>query len=224
VNEFSPVPCPLGLPVSETPKRHNASTGSSLGLSGLRVSRFRESGLPSSRLLASRVPGTRNAEMMTHDNMPPDFHDSGNHEASVLPSVLCLSKSRFTKCRTGLAFTLSEFHDSGNHDVRALPFPFRTSGGRNAKWKNAEIPGACSFRISRFTKSGCAGCPCFLEPPVAEKPKWPDALSFGISRFMRNLDTKGIPAPWSLRSPKSRNAQMPKRQMLWFNQWLTKSL
>jgi hypothetical protein len=93
------VPCPLGLSVSETPKRHNASTGSSLSLLGLHVLRFCESGLPSSRLLASRVPGTRNAEMMTHDNMPPIFHDSWNHEVSVLPSVFCLSKSRFTKCR-----------------------------------------------------------------------------------------------------------------------------
>jgi hypothetical protein len=109
VNEFSSVPFPLGLSVSEMPKRYNESTGSSLGHSGLCVPQFHESGLPSSRLLASQVTGTQNDEMMTHNNMPLDFHDLGNHEPNILPFVLCLSKSQFMKCRTGLVFALSKF-------------------------------------------------------------------------------------------------------------------
>jgi hypothetical protein len=77
----------------------------------------------------------------------------------------------------------------------------RVSGRRKA-----EIPGAYSFRISRFTKSGCAGCPCSLEPPVAEKPKCPAPLDFGISRFMK-LGYKEYPC--SLESPVAEKPKCP---------------
>jgi hypothetical protein len=207
VSEFSLAPCPLGLPVSETSKRHNASTGSSLSLSGLRVSRFRESGLPSSRLLASRVPGTRNAEMMTHDNMPPNFHDSGNREVSVLPSVLCLSKSWFTKCRTGLAFALSGFMIRGIVMQGSFLSPFEPLVAEMPKWKNAEImPVLSGFHVSR--NQDAHGMSLLLRTSGSKR-------DFILRDFSRNLDTKGIPAPWSLWSPKSRNAQMPKRRNVW---------
>jgi hypothetical protein len=49
----------------------------------------------------------------------------------------------------------------------------RTSGSRNAKW-----PGARSFGISHFTKSGCKGYPCSLGSPVTEKPKYPVPIPF----------------------------------------------
>jgi hypothetical protein len=51
--------------------------------------------------------------------------------------------------------------------------------------RKAKIPGAYSFGISRFAKSGCTRCPCSLEPPVVEKPKCLTPLDFGILCFMK---------------------------------------
>jgi hypothetical protein len=147
-------------------KRRKGTTPQLAPPLAFRVFVFCESGPPSSRLLASRVPGTWNAKMMTHDNVPPAFRD-----------------------------------------VRALPFPFRTSSGRNV-----EIHGACSFGISRFAKSGCVRCRCFLEPPVAEKLKWPDTLSFGISRFVK-FGYKGYPC--SLEPTVAEKLKCQNVEMLW---------
>jgi hypothetical protein len=175
-----------------------------------------------SRLLASRTPGSRNAEMARARSfgISHAFHEIWMQGIS---SLLRVSGRR--KAEIPGAYSFSGFCGSRNQDARGCLCSLEVPVAEKSEMTRRLL----LFGISRFVKSRCKECPCSLEffgrrkaeMPKAETPKCLVSVDFRISRFAKSGYKE---YHCSLESPvtEKMKCRMPKRRnVLTFDQRLT---